>query len=118
MNTDITLDKFIHDIKHDLLQAIVEDLKSEKMTIGEAKYLAKDFLTLLPAKSKEDVLNKLHSLTKIYKEAQKVFSTYIGPFEEEKTQKKLAILRKYMKQGDYNYAYEAMKGGNYLWQIQ
>jgi hypothetical protein len=104
------LEKYINDIKQDLLFHIITNLRAEKVTLGQAKYLSKDFLALLPVQDKEEILNKLYSLTSLYGEARAVFVKYIGPFEEEKTMKKLAVARKYMQNKEYEKALQSMKG--------
>jgi len=85
-------------------------MKEKKTTFGSAKYLAKDFLALLPAENKEDALNKLYSLTAIYPEAKVVFAKYIGQIEDEKTNNKLETMRIYMQQGNYEYALQIARG--------
>lgn len=104
------LEKYISDIKRDLLFHIISDIRESKLTLGEAKYLAKDFLALLPAQNKGEVLDKLYSLTGLYREAKYVFAKYIVTYEEEKTAKKLALIREYMQKGDYEQAVESTKG--------
>ncbi|HSW97442.1 MAG TPA: hypothetical protein VLF89_06475 [Candidatus Saccharimonadales bacterium] len=106
------LEKYISGIKQDLLLSIITNLRQKKITLGEAKYLAKDFLASLPARDKGDILDKLYALTKTYAEARIVFAKYIGPFEEEKTEKKLTTIREYINKGDYENALQYAKGVN------
>ena len=107
---DTTIERYINDIKRDLLFHIITNIREKKMTLGEAKYLAKDFLALLPARNKKEVLDKLYSLTTIYPEARTVFAAHLGAFEEEKTRNKLAEIRTYMQKGDYEHALQIEKG--------
>lgn len=109
---DAELKKYIGDIKRDLLFHVISNLREEKMTLGQAKYLAKDFLALMPAYDKGDVLDKLYSLTSVYLEAKAVFAKYIGPYEEEKTAQKLTLARQYMKKNEFEKAIAIMKGVN------
>lgn len=112
MKNDTELKKYISDIKRDLLFYVISNLQESKMTLGQAKYLAQDFLALMPARDKGDVLDKLYSLTSIYLEARAVFAKYIGPYEEEKTAKKLTTAREYMQKKEYEKAIAVMKGVN------
>lgn len=103
---DTRLQQYILQIEESLLDQIIADLREGKMILGEAKYLAKDFLALLPVKSKEELLDKLYNLKQTYPQARKVFGNYFQRFEEEKTAQRLAILRRSMQQKDYEHALE------------
>lgn len=110
---NITLQQYILQVEESLLNQIISDVREEKMILGEAKYLAKDFLSLLPVNNKGELLNKLYALVNTYPQAKIIFSKYIGEFEEEKTAQKLAVLRTYMQKKDYDHAVQAIKEIDY-----
>ena len=108
-NQDVN--KLVSDIERDLLFYIIMSMKSRKISIGEAHYLAQDFLKLLPVKDKEDLLEKLSGLANTYTEAREVFVKYNTPYEEEKRNKLLNTMRDHIKSGDIEKAIAVAKGG-------
>jgi len=104
------INRFLSDVERDLLFYIIIHLREEKLTIGQAKDLAKNFLDLLPIANKEELLNKLKILGETYKEAKEVYVKYINMYLEEKEKKQLSLIRMYMKQEDYEKALMVAKG--------
>lgn len=108
---DTALHTFISDIERDLLFYIIVNLQEEKITMGEVKNLAKEFLQLLPVASKAELVEKLNMLGKSYKEARKVYAKYLDLYEEEKRERLLGMIRMYMQQGEFEKAVQVAKGG-------
>ncbi len=108
---DVSVKQLISDIERDLLFHIILNMRHRKISVGEAQLLAQDFLTLLPSKDKEELLNKLNELGKIYLEANQVYVKYAGPYEEEKRQEVLKAMRDHIKKGEIEQALAVAKGG-------
>lgn len=98
------------DIERDLLFHIILNMRHRKISVGEAENLAKEFLTLMPAIDKEDLLNKLNSLGHKYPEAQAVYVKYAAPYEEEKRIKLLQTMTEHIQKGNIEEAISLAKG--------
>ena len=109
MNTQ----QLLENVEGDLLSAIIENMKHNKITTQEAQQLAKDFLALLPIHDKYDLLKKLKDLGGKYDEAQSVFLKYAKPEEEKDRHEKLVSMAEHIKNGDIDKALGVAKGGNY-----
>ncbi|SRR5258708_1140837 len=107
---DKALKRFLEDIKQDLLFYIISSLREKKINLGQAKALAKDYLTLFPVTDKEDVLNKLYTIAGVHAGAREVYVKYAAPYEEEKRLKLLQNMRVYMQKNDYDTAVAVAKG--------
>lgn len=105
------LDNLVSDVEKDLLFYIITNMKHRKISIAEAHYLASDFLKLLPVKDKEDLLSKLSGLANTYDEVREVFVKYNTPYEEEKRNILLNMMRDHIKNGDIEKAIGVVKGG-------
>jgi hypothetical protein len=111
---DPALAQFLTDIEKDLLLHILENMKNRKISIGDAQKLAQDFLALLPPIDKEDLLNKLNSLSPKYPEAREVYAAHVSPHEEQKQQQLLQTMRDHIKSGDIEQAIAVAKGGTHV----
>lgn len=109
--SDVTLKQLTSDVERDLLFHIILNMRHRKISVGEAQHLAQEFLALLPAKDKEELLSKLGELGKTYIEAQQVYIKYAGPYKEEKRQQTLTVMRDFIKKGKIEQAIAAAKGG-------
>lgn len=109
--SDTTLKQLTSDIERDLLFHIILNMRHRKISVGEAQHLAQEFLALLPAKDKEELLNKLSELAKTYIEVQQVYVKYAGPYTEEKRKETLAAVRDFIKKGKTEQAIAVAKGG-------
>lgn len=105
------LPDMVSSVEKDLLLEIIENMKYRKLTIGEAHKLAKEFLSLLPANDKEDLLRKLSTLGQNYEEARDVYAKYVAPHEEEKRQNLLNQMREHLKSGNIEQAIAVAKTG-------
>ncbi|MGH7245540.1 MAG: hypothetical protein ACREGI_01235 [Candidatus Levyibacteriota bacterium] len=108
--TDDT-DKFTRDIEKELTLHILNNIRTGELSEEDAEKLADEFLLLLPAKDKEDLLNKLDALGGTFPEAKQTYATYIVPMEEEKRLKALEEMRKHIQTGNIEQAIAVAKGG-------
>lgn len=102
--------KFISDVELDLTFHIVWNLKNKKISLAEAKSLAADFLKILPAKDKEELLGELRKLCDAYIEACDVYVTHNGTYQNEKRERMLAEMRKHIQEGNIEQALLVAKG--------
>lgn len=105
------LDKLVEEVERNLLSHIYANLKTNEITAETAQKLAQDFLKLLPFKDKKDLLEKLNTLGKEYREAQQVYVSLGIPLEEQERQQKLDMMHKHIVNGDLDKALEVAKGG-------
>lgn len=105
------LKKLIEEVEKDLLAHIYANLKANEITAEQAQKLAQDFLKLLPFEDKEDLLEKLNTLGKQYREAQEVYVKIGIPLEEQERQQKLDLMHKYIVTGELEKALDVAKGG-------
>lgn len=94
--TSLVMKQLVGDIERDLLSRIILDLRHKKMSAGEAQYLARDFLALLPSGDEEELLEKFGELGKTYPEVQKIYIKYVGPLKEKQRRKALEIIRDFI----------------------
>lgn len=108
-NNQGDLNKFLENVERDLLLDIILNMRNRKITVGEAEKLARDFLALLPASDKHDLLGKLKSLSGKYQEARDVYLKYAT--EEHETEKNQALdtIAGHIKSGDIEKALEVAK---------
>ncbi len=111
MDTTQDLAQFLTDVERSLLEHITTSLQQRKMTQEEAQQLARDFLSLLPPKDKEDLLNKLHTLSTKYDEANAVYLEYARKDEEQKRDYLLHQMSMHIKNGEIEKAIAIAKGG-------
>lgn len=105
-----SLKKLIEEVEKDLLAHIYANLKANEITAEQAQKLAQDFLKLLPFEDKEDLLEKLNTLGKQYREAQEVYVKLGIPLEEQERQQKLDLMHKYIVTGELEKALQVAKG--------
>lgn len=105
---------FIAQVEKELWFHILVGMKRKRISIGMSQKLARDFLALLPASNKEDLLQKLNKLAKKYEEANAVFVTFAKPHEEEKRQKLLQEMVQYIRSGDIDKALAVVHDTSYL----
>ncbi len=111
MTDDKELKKLVSDVERDLFFHIILNMRHRKISIGEAHYLAQDFLKMLPVQDKEGLLKKLLELGQMYAEVREVYIKYSIPHEEEKRNKLLDIMRNHIQKGDIEKAIEVARGG-------
>lgn len=96
----------INDLERSFLRIIVENIKSKKLSLNQARTIAKDFMNLLPFKDQNDFKFKIKSFTEKYT----IFSSlYITILKNEENLKMNAVINKmrvYMKEKNID---EALK---------
>jgi hypothetical protein len=104
------LSDFVKKVEKELLFHMYQNINFNKITPEQAGKLAKEFLFLLPAKDKQDLLLKLNVLGKTYPEAQQTYTDELVSSEEQKRQEKLAVMRDHIKSGNIEAAIVVAKG--------
>ncbi|MBI2621410.1 MAG: hypothetical protein HYW63_02040 [Candidatus Levybacteria bacterium] len=104
---DITQE--VEEVKKELLQLIIEHLKSNKIEAGAAQQLARDFLAVLPIKDQADLLQKLKNLGQKYPEAEKVYLDELEKATDEKRDQVLNQMRDFIRQGNIDSAISTAK---------
>lgn len=110
VNQDIQ--NLYNDIEKDLLSHIILNMQQRKISTEDAQKLAREFLALLPAKDKEDLLNKLKNLGEKYPEAKSVYVKYYASEDEEQRQNKLQGMLEHVRAGNIEQAINVAKGVN------
>lgn len=109
-STNQDLPQLIESIEGELMDHIITNMEHRQLSLEEAHELAKDFLAQLPAKDKEELLTKLRSLGDEFPTAKEVYVDVAAPFEEEKRQKTLELMRAHIKNGEIEKAIAVAKG--------
>lgn len=100
----------VEQIEKELLERIIESMKSNTLPLEKAHELAKDFLAELPIEDKQDLLEKLRELAEKYPEARGVYVTYSKSEKEEERQRKLQQIAQQLHTGNFEDASKTMKG--------
>lgn len=96
-------------IEKELLDLIISHLENNQMEFPIAQKLARDFLALLPARSKVDLLEKLRVLGETYSEAQTVYLMEFSKDLQAKEQAALIQMQQAIKQGNIDHAIAVAK---------
>ncbi|MDE2026425.1 MAG: hypothetical protein KGJ07_08095 [Patescibacteria group bacterium] len=104
--------QLLEQVEKTLLDNIVQNLKTNKMSVEDSENLAKEFLALLPPKDREDLLTKLHGLGRTYQPARETYVELVVPLEEQMRQEKLNVMRDHIKSGNIEQAIAVAKGGS------
>lgn len=96
-------------VEKELVELIVEHLKSNRIAVDAARQQARDFLSLLPINDQMDLLNKLKGLGEKYEEAKEVYAEELGKMYEAKRQQALEQMRLHIQQGNLDSAIAAAK---------
>ncbi len=110
-----TLEKMTSDVKRDLMFYMISNMRKYELTMKDAKYLAKDFLSIFPVKTVEDLLTELYFLGQMYPEARAVFVKYAKPYYEAKSHYLLESAIAYVREGDLEKALSLLKRRNLPW---
>lgn len=102
---------YIGQVEKDLLQLIIDNMEKREMTLDEAHVLAKDYMALLPAVDKSDLMQKLLGYSELHPETQVVVESLKHLYETSRSQNTLEHMKHLIKQGDINSAMEVVKGG-------
>jgi len=98
-------------IEKELLDVIIEHLKSGELELEKAQILSQEFLSLLPFHDKAELLKKLGSLSGRYQEIQMIFAKYAGELEREQSSQKVVQMTEHIKAGNIEAAIQIAKGG-------
>jgi hypothetical protein len=113
MTDQTMIDKaFLGQIEDDLVQHIIKGLENKTLSVEDSRSLAYKFLQHLPAKDKQDLLDKLNELGKEYKPAQEVYADFIGDYAAKEREDKLNAMRGHIQSGNIEAAIAVAKGGN------
>lgn len=99
----------IEEIEKELLEVIVKHLEENKMELGTAQKLARDFLSMLPAQTQDELLNKLKTLGDTYAEAKEVYVEENGKELAQKEGDTLTQMRNAIQQGNIDHAITVAK---------
>jgi hypothetical protein len=105
--------QFVKDIEKELLVQVISNLDQKTITDDKAQKLAKDFIALLPVKSKKILVIKMRNLAHSYKEVAKVYFDIAESIYKEERSRKSKIASRYIAQGDLDRAIRIVKGGIY-----
>lgn len=104
------LSKTLSEVKKEILFQIINNLKHHDISVEEAQNLAKDFLSLFPVNTKEELFDKIHSLSERYPEAREAYIKFASPYENEKSQRIVVAMQQHIQQGNYQKVLELAKG--------
>ena len=96
-------------VEKELVDLIIQHLKSNRIAVETARQQAKDFLALLPIQDQRDLLNKLKNLGEKYEEAKEVYAEELGKANEVVRQQTLSQMRSYIQTGNIDAAIAAAK---------
>ncbi len=103
-------DKLTDDVERELLFHIIWNMHESKLSPEEGARLAEEFLAILPAKDKEELLEKLNILSQKYKEAQSVYLKYADEQNKEKRDDALRLMSEHIQNGNLEEAIRVAKG--------
>lgn len=101
-----------NELEKDLLDHIINSMQNRKISIEDAQKLAQEFLALLPANDKKDLLNKLNVIAQKFPEARQTYTKYAAHNEKEERQKALQEMSQHIKTGNIEQAISVAKGAN------
>ncbi len=107
---DEPMQAIVTDVEKVLLDEIIKNLDQERLTVDQARQLAREFLALLPMQDKKDLLDKLYKLSQAHREAKGIYLKYAKPYEEEERQKKLTLMSQHIQNGQIEHALNVAKG--------
>ncbi|MEK6952046.1 MAG: hypothetical protein AABX29_03455 [Nanoarchaeota archaeon] len=96
----------INDLERNFLKIIIENIKSKKMTLDDARKMAKDFMNLLPFKDQNDFKFKIKNFTNKYTMFSSLYITILKNEESLKMNTVINKMRVYMKEKNID---EALK---------
>ncbi len=109
MNDTPNFTQFIEDIEKDLLSEIITNLKRNKLEPARAQQVAKEFMSHLPPKDHQDLLNVLKNMSSTYPEASDIYVKYQASYDDSQ---KANLLAQHIAQGQIEKAIEVVKGNN------
>ncbi|OIP57412.1 MAG: hypothetical protein COX79_00385 [Candidatus Levybacteria bacterium CG_4_10_14_0_2_um_filter_36_16] len=104
-------DQIVQQVEKDLLAEIVKNLKKHNLKPDEAQLLAKEFLSFLPPKDFNDLVEILKNIGSKYSEARDVYVKYHAMQEDMNSKVKLQAMAEHINNGNIEKAIEVAKGG-------
>lgn len=98
-------------VERELLYYIILDMKDSKLTQKQAQYVAQDYLSVLPIKDSDDLIQKLRILATRSSEAWKTFLKIGAPYIEKKRNELLTSISQTLRNGDVVAALALTKEG-------
>lgn len=105
-NEYMELKGIIDTIETDFLKIIIRHLKSGKIKLNQAKEITKEFLSLLPFGSDENLRDKLKAFTDKYDNFKPIYISILKMEEGKKTNEILTKMRGLIKENKVD---EALK---------
>jgi hypothetical protein len=99
----------INGLEKSFLENIVGNLKSKKLTLNQARIMAKDFMNLLPFKEQNDLKTKIKNFSEKYIIFSPLYITLLKNEETTKMNNLLNKMRSHMKEKNID---EALKIAN------
>lgn len=98
-----------HQTETDFLKIVIRQLKSGKMSLDQAKIIAKEFLALLPFEDEKSLEEKLKPFTDKYIDFKPLYISILKDEEEKQVSDLLSKMREYMKDDKIDEALELVK---------
>lgn len=86
------------------MRVVISGLKSNKLSIPEAKRLAQDFLAIEPFASVEDAHSKINQFTATHQGFSLLKEYADVYYDEDKLDDKLEVMRKHLKENNIDEA--------------
>lgn len=94
----------VQNVKRELVEIIVKNLRNNKIPLNRARSLSQDFLNLLPISDQQDLLVKLKSLSKNYPETTGIYLEELNKAIDTKTDQALSQMRDHIQRGNIDLA--------------
>ncbi len=111
MDSSSDISSVVNQVEKDLVEEIVEKLKSNNLKPDRAKTLAKEFLSHLPPKDLNALVEVLRDLTTKYTEVREVYARYYGMQGDMEDAKRIHAMAEHINQGNIEKAIEVAKEG-------
>ncbi|KKQ95520.1 MAG: hypothetical protein UT85_C0013G0008 [Candidatus Levybacteria bacterium GW2011_GWA2_40_16] len=102
----------VQNIKKELVEIIIKNLRGNKIPLARAKKLSQDFINLLPISDQQDLLAKLKNLSKSYPETTGIYLEELNKATDQKTDQALSKMRDHIESGNIDLAISAAKDLN------
>ncbi len=106
------LNSYITQVEKDLVDEIVKKLKSNNISPAKAQSFAKEFLSQLPPKDFNALVDILKEISEKYEEMNHVYAKYYAIRGDMEDTKKVHAMASHIKQGNIEEAIAIAKGGD------
>lgn len=103
------LQEEVNELEKQLLEVISKKLEENKIEVGKAQELARDFLAILPVTDREDLLKKLQDLSGRYEEVKPLYIHEYAKMDDLKKDEVLTHMRNSIHTGNIDQAIEIAK---------